>query len=348
MATRGIFTETFPFPFYVPPSWQRPYQFEVRDADGRLVRIIGKIIGGSMRNAINEASSIEVTIPYDDVSASALVGANEIWAWNQNEETAQYVIATREDVDRTITIRAEGYLAALANEWRTSGGMTGTVLSILTTMLSSQTAHKPVTLGTVSETIGSLTRAVTVDAPKTFLQILSEIEGTFGFYTHFYVDNARVLHWLDVSTGYTGRQFRIGKNIQSMKRTTDTATSANRIYARGGRVNGSILTLAAPGYVEAGWVGYKYRKMITIDHKQIDAMGETNYSLAFVLAADSDLANYAETDGSDIAFYAADQKTVLAHTINTFNEATGAIDATVTVPVVSGAKDTIIYMMFGE
>ncbi len=61
----------------------------------------------------------------------------------------------------------------------------------------------------------------------------------------------------------------------------------------------------------------------------------------------ADLAANAQPDGDDIRFTAADGVTPLAHEIEAFDAATGALTAWVLVPTVSAAADTTVHLSYG-
>ncbi|MEM7340201.1 MAG: signal peptidase I [Actinomycetota bacterium] len=71
----------------------------------------------------------------------------------------------------------------------------------------------------------------------------------------------------------------------------------------------------------------------------------TDYPLLVSLTS-ADLGTNALADGSDIRFTAADGSTPLAHEIERFDSATGALAAWVLVPTITAASDTTVYLYY--
>ncbi|MFW9866561.1 MAG: DUF2341 domain-containing protein, partial [Candidatus Thorarchaeota archaeon] len=90
----------------------------------------------------------------------------------------------------------------------------------------------------------------------------------------------------------------------------------------------------------------KYYKKITIDGAKVEGT-LTNFPM-LVSFTDSDLINKTQPDGGDIYFTKANQITKLAHEIEYFNSTTGELIAWIKIPTLSGSKDTIIYMYYGN
>ncbi|GAH11312.1 unnamed protein product, partial [marine sediment metagenome] len=67
-----------------------------------------------------------------------------------------------------------------------------------------------------------------------------------------------------------------------------------------------------------------------------------------VSIVDQNLADYAQADGDDILFAAADGTTKLDHEIESFDNVTGTLVAWVRIPTLSGSVDTDVYMYFGN
>jgi hypothetical protein len=80
----------------------------------------------------------------------------------------------------------------------------------------------------------------------------------------------------------------------------------------------------------------------------IGAHGDlAQFPVGVLLAADADLARSARPDGFDIRFSAEDGAS-LAHEIELYDGATGALAAWVRVPLLSATRTTTIYMLYGE
>ena len=101
---------------------------------------------------------------------------------------------------------------------------------------------------------------------------------------------------------------------------------------------------ANPGWYDSNW---QYRKGITINSANVSA-DLTSFPVLISLAGDSDLASYAQTDGNDILFTAADEVTKLSHEIESFNGTSGKLVAWVKIPSLSSSTDTDIYMYYGN
>jgi hypothetical protein len=90
-------------------------------------------------------------------------------------------------------------------------------------------------------------------------------------------------------------------------------------------------------------MGFAFRKKITLS--DVPGGFVTNFPLTIRRLSDPDLANFAQTDGADIQFTAADG-TALASEIERFDETTGELVAWVNVPEVSATTE--LYMYFGS
>jgi hypothetical protein len=113
----------------------------------------------------------------------------------------------------------------------------------------------------------------------------------------------------------------------------------------------SLLSSAFPPSVKAdpGWynTGWAHRKKITINFAQV-AGSLSNFPVMVNLTTDAGLAAYAQDDGDDILFTAADEVTKLSHDIEKFNGTTGQLVAWVKVPALSATVNTVIYMYYGN
>ncbi len=98
-----------------------------------------------------------------------------------------------------------------------------------------------------------------------------------------------------------------------------------------------------PAWHNTAWV---HRKIITIDHTQVDA-DLTNFPVLINLTSDSDLAAKAQDNGDDILFTDSDG-TKLNHEIELFDGSNGQLIAWINVPVLSSTTDTILAMYYGN
>lgn len=91
---------------------------------------------------------------------------------------------------------------------------------------------------------------------------------------------------------------------------------------------------------------WNYRKKITLDSDDISGSGShTNFTI-LINTIDSDLADYAQDDGDDIAFYQG--TTQLDHEIEFYNGTNGELTAWVRIPSLSTSSDTTILMYYGN
>ena len=111
------------------------------------------------------------------------------------------------------------------------------------------------------------------------------------------------------------------------------------------------ITLIGPGIAQAnpGWYNndWQYRKKITINSVSVTD-NLTNFPVLVSLASDGSLDAYAQDDGDDILFTAADEVTKLSHEIESFNGTNGQLVAWVKIPTLSAVIDTEIYMYYGN
>ena len=92
--------------------------------------------------------------------------------------------------------------------------------------------------------------------------------------------------------------------------------------------------------------GWGYRIAITINHATV-AGPLTNFPVLIVLTSSS-LSQFAQTSGNDILFTAGDGTNQLAHEIESYTSASGALVAWVNVPLLSSTADTNIYLYYGN
>lgn len=356
------FPYTFPFFFHVDDTFRRQYRLAVRNPDGDLVRFIGQSLGTTTKDTLNAASILTTVVPIEDVAADSLVGGNEIWVEDQDETVQpgqKYIIEDRQNRNGqrgpTIAIRAASYLSRLTDEWV---GLTAdydvstrTVADIVDDWIALQVGPFQIASANISAVFTGETRTLLIDRPQTFLQALLTLEKTIDERTHFWIDNSNVLQWIALSDlADAGKQWRTGKNLKSLSQLSQHSQQVTRLYVFGGHVDGERIHLSeadgqAEDYIEPadGLNRYKYIKRIVIPWQAIDPTGEASY--LFREDADSDLAANGG-DGTDIKFLSDDQKTVLTHSLDAFDGATGEITANIT-HTISGTKDTIIFMIYG-
>lgn len=100
---------------------------------------------------------------------------------------------------------------------------------------------------------------------------------------------------------------------------------------------------------QTDWFNYDWnrRKNITIDSNDVDGQ-LTNFPVLVNLNSDSELANYALENGSDIMFVSSDNSTQYNHEIEFFDGSNGNLVAWVNVTSVSADSDTSFYMYYNN
>ncbi|HUK38925.1 MAG TPA: DUF2341 domain-containing protein, partial [Methanomicrobiales archaeon] len=109
----------------------------------------------------------------------------------------------------------------------------------------------------------------------------------------------------------------------------------------GGSTNVTPLPPGSPWF-DCSW---GYRKNLTINHLKVSG-DQANFPVLVSLTADPELATYAQANGNDIVFTAADGTTKLSHEIESYSS--GTLVAWVNVPLVSSSTDTTIMMYYGD
>lgn len=106
----------------------------------------------------------------------------------------------------------------------------------------------------------------------------------------------------------------------------------------------------ADGWYSADW---SYRQEITIDHAQVAGGTLTDFPFLFSVT-DADLeavtagGKVGQEDGGDILFTLGDGTTKLAHEMESYDGATGRVNAWVKVPAISDGADTKLYVYYGN
>ncbi|MHA2167110.1 MAG: DUF2341 domain-containing protein [Candidatus Hodarchaeales archaeon] len=91
---------------------------------------------------------------------------------------------------------------------------------------------------------------------------------------------------------------------------------------------------------------WSYRKNVTINSNNVFGTDSHINFTILVDITDTDLRDYSQTDGDDIAFY--QETTQLNHEIEFFNKSTGELCAWVRIPNLSTSSDTLISMYYGN
>lgn len=244
-----LFPITFPYSFPVAYPYRRDYLVEVRTISGNLVRFVSNVLQSSIRDVINAPSILRISMPADDPGAAVIGGMNEIWITDQDDNIhGKYRIATRADSsagNTTVALTALSYLSQLGEEWVLSmHEPTASLSSLLTTLLNFQQNEQPVTVGSIESVIGTTQHQIDVDSPQTILKILQDLEANLPFYSRFWVDDSRQLNWEKIEDqALSGRQFRLNKNMGSLRRRTRYDRQVSRMYAYGSERRGVPLRL---------------------------------------------------------------------------------------------------------
>lgn len=93
---------------------------------------------------------------------------------------------------------------------------------------------------------------------------------------------------------------------------------------------------------------WRNRKLISIDSSKV-VSDLLSFPLLIYENSDTDLANFAQSDGGDIVFVLySDNNTKLNHEIQTFNDSTGELIAWVNIPFLNSSVDTNIWMYYNN
>lgn len=106
-----------------------------------------------------------------------------------------------------------------------------------------------------------------------------------------------------------------------------------------------------PTSADAAWygsTGWSYRKKLVIDAGKVSGSSNLTNFPVLVSRTDTDLRDYAQSDGDDILFTSSDGQTKLDHEIETYTSASGGLIAWVEVPTLDYDDDTVIYMYYGN
>lgn len=353
------FTEAFPFCFYVPDAYQRPYTLEVRTGQSELLRKLVRFWDAEMTLGLNQPSLLQFSVRAEDEAFDILTGSNEIWVRNEDDDLVErYRLSSRDehsdDRGAWLRITAHDALGDLAAEMLDEYDVTDTIANHLSSWFGALVGPWAPSLGTVDNAISSLSRDYDTSGQVSVLAAIIDLDKTITDDTIFYIDEDGAFQWqLLSSVAERGFQLRPKRNVSSLTRRIDYTRQVTRIYARGRNDGGRYVRLSdaagqSENYVQSDLVLYKFRRQIVLDHLTVDPPDKTDHSFNYVLSSDAHLAANAESDGSDIQFLStANGTSTLTRTINSYTAATGALDVDVTIPSVSCTADTVIYMVYG-
>lgn len=99
----------------------------------------------------------------------------------------------------------------------------------------------------------------------------------------------------------------------------------------------------------AAWYeSWPYRRKITIKESMIPGSTALTNFPVMITITDSQMSRHIQQNGNDILFTLGDGATKLAHEIESYNPATGALVAWVRIPSLSATADTTLYMYYGN
>lgn len=193
-----------------------------------------------------------------------------------------------------------------------------------------------------------------IDSNTNTIEVYSIINGDF------YKDDLRLEETSEKYTYRNGQKLYAGftlNNIDLVRSYTIDNTLRTRIFLR--KTDKEKITVLLENVIEDDWFTasslglytenpstWQYRKKILIDGNKVDG-NLTNFPVLIYLE-DSDLKDYANSDGNDIIFTLGDGKTKLKREIEDFNSDTGILYAWVKVPELTIVEDTSIYIYFGN
>ena len=102
-------------------------------------------------------------------------------------------------------------------------------------------------------------------------------------------------------------------------------------------------------HLDSPLYGMDHRQILRLDNNEFDPRGVSDYDLhvEVVSGAFASMGQNANGRTARILFLSADAQIVLDTVVTTLDYVTGEIDATVTIPFVSGTRKTIIFMVLG-
>ena len=168
-----------------------------------------------------------------------------------------------------------------------------------------------------------------------------------------------------ISTTTAGASIRYTTNGSTPSETAGTlytgpvtvagATTINAIAYESGMIDSAVssatYTITGLSWYNTAWTN---RKAITIHHARVSGASNLVNFPVLVSVTDTNLmsvangGNVAESNGNDILFTASDGATKLAHEIESYNPGTGQVIAWVSVPALSPAVDTVLYVYYGN
>lgn len=343
-------------PFVATPYSRDQYVFEIRDADGILLRYFRDITAATLEGTIRGPARLSLTARLDNPGVAALAGWNELWIRRKGEDgpsVSVVVSEMREDpASGTVDIVAHDALYQLTVERVREYERTGTVAAIVADWFAAQESTRPLTIGGIDAAIGTLERTWEVTESDTLLHALGGLEETLPTETMWYVDPQRRFWWAPILAG-AENQLIAGRNCLNVEREIRPNTVATRLYAFGANEGGRRVRLtdggAAQDYVQDPLARWRYSRQLRIDHHDITPgatyPGAAGAIIGWTLAADTHLHIHAQPDGSDVAVYYRGAK--LPHETVSYTPETGALQIKTGPLDVSAIRDTVLYLHYG-
>ena len=150
----------------------------------------------------------------------------------------------------------------------------------------------------------------------------------------------------DLDAGAAAGQFLVScwNGAWSAASVTGTPTSTNASLA--GQNGFGDFIVGDPilsWYTNSAW---PYRLAVTIGYTNVTGT-LTNFPV-LINITNSSLQQYTQTNGNDILFTPSDGVTKLAHEIESYSKANGALVAWVKVPLLSSTSNTVLYLYYGN
>lgn len=349
---------TFSDAFSVTPFARDQYIFEARDGDGQLICFLRDLTSARLETYLMAPARLSFSARLDNPALSALAGWNEIRVRRKGRTVADhaFVISETHESPSSGQFEATGYdaLYQLTAERVRAYSATKTIGEIVADWFGAQESSRPLTIGGVDSSISALERTWAIEESDTVLHALIAMEDTLPFPSAMWVDDDRRFYWQALESD-TENQLLAGRHCLNVERSIRNDTVATRLYAYGTNEGGKRVRLSdAVGqdtdYVDDPMSRWRYSKQIVVDHRRVgidDGLaGIDDYVMWFNLSSDASLAAYAQSDGSDIAFYGSDGVKV-GHEIESFDSATGALVAWVGPMDLSATRDKVFYMYYG-
>jgi len=195
------------------------------------------------------------------------------------------------------------------------------------------------------------TNYITVYAPPLVANFISNITTGSAPLTVPFIDISTgspvTWAWIfgDIGAGNTSTAQNPSHTYATHGRYTVNLTVTNASGGRSSLNRTSYITVTPnPPWYSCSW---SYRKNITIDKSGVSGT-QTNFPVLINLTSDSDLRNYARSDGYDILFTLSDGTTKIPHEIERYTSSSGGLTAWVKVPSISSSANTTIYMYYGN